>query len=230
VRALLFDLDDTLYPRDWLVQSGFAAVAGHVARCWPESAAGALETLKRANATGHAGRELQALCQEHCLPPSAVATLVEVVRAHEPSMALHPAVEAMLRQLRADGWGLAVITNGHPAVQRRKVKALGLDALVDCVVYAEEVMPRGKPHPAVFRKALSCLQADVLEAVTAGDDLVCDILGGQFVGTRTVHVTAHWSPGSVEDGPRVQPDATVPSVLDVPTAAAALLEELSRVF
>jgi putative hydrolase of the HAD superfamily len=229
VRALLFDLDDTLYPRETFVQSGFVAVSRYVDVSWRRSAAAALTTLQRAHES-HAGREFQVLCLEHRLPLSAIPALVDVFRTHAPSIALHAPVRAMLQQLRREGWRLGVVTNGNPDVQRGKVHALGLGSLVDCVIYADEEAPGGKPDPRVFRKALATLDAAACEAVLAGDDLKCDAQGGRSAGLRTIRVTAHLPAGvtHVVAGD-ISPDATVNSVLDVPPAASLLLEGVSRV-
>src|SRR5262245_12705670 len=106
MRGIIFDLDNTLYPRELFIQSGFEAVATHVADSWLRSREGLLATLRRAHTNGHEHQEFQMLCVEHRLPLSAVPMLVKIFRGHRPAITLLPAVRTVLQQLRHDGWRL----------------------------------------------------------------------------------------------------------------------------
>jgi putative hydrolase of the HAD superfamily len=217
MRAAIFDLDDTLYERDQFVQSGFAAVADELERRFGLPAPWMLATLRRARVRGHAGRELQALCSDHGLPDSLVPELVEVIRRHEPALALGSVASAVIAQLRADGWRLGILTNGLPSTQRAKVEALGLDARVDAVLYAEEHAPGGKPSRAAFDAVLAAVGVPASHAVFIGDDLVRDIQGARAAGMSTIRIAAA--------GPRrIEGDADVIARLEeVPGAAGRLV-------
>src|SRR5262249_41821728 len=120
-RAIIFDLDDTLYPLEWFVQSGFVAAAR-----WLEAEHGidpetVVDLLRRARQTGERGREFQVLCGRFCLPVSTVPALVRVVREHEPRIHLPETTSAILGELHRT-WRVGVLTNGLPDVQRRKVR------------------------------------------------------------------------------------------------------------
>jgi putative hydrolase of the HAD superfamily len=234
MRGILFDLDDTLYPRELYVQSGFDAVAGHVADSWRRSRDGVVATLRRAHTSGWEGEEFQVLCTEHRLPLSVIPMLVKTFRQHRPTIALQPAVGCVLQQLRRDGWHLGILTNGDPTVQRRKIDALGLSALVDCVTYAEEHSFRGKPHPEAFRAALAQLDVTVNACLHVGDDPLCDISGAQAAGLRAIRVLS--PPDWTTDAPPCDrrwrssdADATVDTVLDVAAIAPMVLMETPRV-
>lgn len=58
-RAVVFDLDDTLYPYRWYVRSGFAAIAVYLERSRHLDARQTLRVLLRAARGGHRGRELR---------------------------------------------------------------------------------------------------------------------------------------------------------------------------
>jgi putative hydrolase of the HAD superfamily len=228
MRGMFFDLDDTLYPYEHFVESGFHAVARHLADTCGREAGATRAALQRARVT-HRGRELQRLCSELQLPLSMVPGLLDVFRAHRPGIALEPAVHEMLRTIRRDGWRLAIVTNGPPAIQERKVEALGLATLVDHVCYADARPGCGKPHPAAFESPLQALGLSPTRTVHAGNDLVCDVLGARSAGLKTIHVVAHASPVAQRHESGVSPDAVVASVLEVPAAAAPLLKEEFRV-
>jgi len=218
MRAAIFDLDDTLYEREQFVLSGFAAVADELERRFGLPAPWILATLKRARVRGHAGRELQALCADHGLPESLVPELVEVIRHHEPALTLGSVAAAVIAQLRADGWRVAILTNGLPATQRAKVAALGLESRVDAVLYAEQHTPGGKPSRAAFDAALAAVGVPGHCAVFIGDDLVNDIQGARAAGLFTLRVAGRGTR-------RTEDDADALVVLEeVPVAAGRLVK------
>jgi len=219
MRGMILDLDDTLYPRADFMRSGFEAVAQYVAHSWRLERDAVFFTLSVARATGLQGREFQFMCEEHRLPLSVVPALVDVFRAHQPVLALDGEVRRALRALRREGWTVAVLTNGDPAVQRNKIAALGLEPLVDHVLYAEEHAPGGKPDAAAFEVALNRLQIPPSRCVAVGDDPVRDIGGAAALGLRTIQVLAAAATG------RVEADAVVAAFPDVPRRANLLVSE-----
>jgi len=222
VRGLIFDLDDTIFPRAQYVHSGFRAVASYVASSWRREREGVLAALVHGNTTGHEGEEFQFLCERCRLPLSIVPALVAIHRGHTPVLSLDPQVRATLVRLKRDGWRLVVLTNGDPAVQRRKVAALGLDGLVDDVVYAEEHAPEGKPDPAVFAVAVQRLRVSPSRCLCVGNDPERDIAGARRAGLKSIRV--------VDCRPRVieiEADAVVDSIVKVPAIASGLLSERS---
>ena len=217
-RAAIFDLDDTLYELEQFVQSGFAAVADELERRVSLPAPWLLASLRRARLRGHAGKELQALCTDHGLPAGIVPELVQVIRAHEPTLVLGPVAAAVLEQMRADGWRLGILTNGLPATQRAKVEALGLGTRVDAVLCAEEHAPGGKPSRVAFDAALATLGVQAAQTVFIGDDLIRDIAGARHAGMRTIRVANGRAPVRTDDA-----DA-VAGLDDVPAVAGRLVK------
>jgi putative hydrolase of the HAD superfamily len=216
-RAVVFDLDDTLYPLEHFVRSGLAAVASAVAAAGPIDRAGALAILRHAQATQR-GRELQALVGHLLLHEDWVPALVDVIRSHVPDIRLPELSLAVLRALRP-AWRLGIVTNGRPDIQARKVRALNLRRLVDAVVYADEHAAGGKPNPAPFLEV--CRRLDVRPDATifVGDDPDTDVAGAHAAGMRTV-----WVPrlGSRRSAP-APADAVLASLADVPAAADRLV-------
>jgi putative hydrolase of the HAD superfamily len=215
-RAIVFDLDDTLYRERRFALSGYRAVALAIERELRVSAGQVFRVLSLALRRGRRNRAFQELAASLGLPESNVPAWVELYRAHEPALRLLPAVSRTLRRMRGE-WRVGVLTNGIPRVQAAKVRALGLGELVDAVTYADE-FGGGKPNAEAFFEVLSRLGAEARCAVFAGDDPLRDIEGARRVGMKTVLV------GGRE--PRTTPvpaDAVVRRVSDVPAAAERLL-------
>lgn len=218
MRGIIFDLDNTLYPHERFVRSGFAAVAAHAERRWGIPADRAFVAMLRASAASAKGAELQALCAQYALAAEdVVPELVQVFRNHAPHIWLAHGAASALERLRTDGWRTAVLTNGLPHVQSAKIRALGLAALVDHVVYAAEYAPGGKPDRAPFLEALRRLRLSPAQCVCVGDDPICDIGGARVVGIQTIQV-------AYPERAMAGADAVVQTLAAVPQLAAALID------
>lgn len=185
--GLIFDLDGTLYPERQFIRSGFRAVAAEVHRRYGVAPPRAFEFLLATLRHGGRRASLQSLCLHFDLPPVVVPDLVQVIRAHTPVLHLSPGAAEILACARAHGWRLGILTNGLPEVQARKVKALGLEAFVDAVVYAQEWgSGRGKPDLEPFDVIRERLGTAASVTVYVGDDPWCDMYGARAAGLRTV--------------------------------------------
>jgi putative hydrolase of the HAD superfamily len=219
-RAVIFDLDDTLYPRRRFVLSGFAAVARHLDRQYWSGAPAVYRVLVEAHRRGDTGRELQVCLAHFDLPEALLPGLVAIMRTHRPALRLPGRSRAALRALRA-GWRIGIVTNGLPATQANKIRALGLLPFVDDVVYAtEHGTKQGKPDVTPFLTALSHLAVEPHQSVFVGDDEVCDVGGARAAGLRTVRVHPRSTRHSAASGA----DVTVHSVAEVPGVIDTLVD------
>lgn len=184
--AVIFDLDDTLYPLARFAASGFAAIAGHLERSFGLPRDQVYRDLLQAYGTGERGTEFQFLCARYNVPVTAIPEMVNVYRMHRPQIWPWHDARPTLAELRAAGWRLAVLTNGLPQVQARKIATLRIDSLVDHVIYANEYAPGGKPHRAPFEEALRRLGSAPGSCVMVGNDSQCDIAGANALGINSV--------------------------------------------
>jgi putative hydrolase of the HAD superfamily len=222
-RAIVFDLDDTLYPYRQFKQSGFNAVAAHLAREHDLDEARVAAHLRAAARGALRGRELQACLNVFGLPHLMLPDLLAVLRCHEPALTLPAATRGLLRRLRDDGWAIGINTNGAEVLQRRKVAALGLEPLVDTVVYAAGFgTGAGKPEPDSFLEAARRLGVPAGCTVFVGNDEQCDIEGALAAGMLPI-LCAAWA--SAPEGTRAR--AVTRRLNQIPSIAHALLEEAS---
>ncbi len=98
---------------------------------------------------------------------------------------LFPGTKETLKALKELGFQLSIITNGFQEVQFLKLESCGIDHFFDDVLCSEEV-GIGKPHPLVFREALSRSKAKANHSMMIGDDLNADVNGAENVGIRGV--------------------------------------------
>jgi HAD superfamily hydrolase (TIGR01509 family) len=220
-RAVVFDLDDTLYPYRRFKLSGFLAVARHLEATRGLDVRLGFAALAGASRSRHRGQELQACIEQHDLPSTDVPELLDVFRHHTPSLRLARSAVRVLARLRAEGWRVGIVTNGQPTIQARKIAVLGLDALVDTVVYAMACgRGTGKPEPEPFAAVARQLDVPPSRIVFVGDDERCDVGGAGAAGMLAVRCAA-WTPLTAPTAAH----AVVDRLASVPAVAQVLLEE-----
>ena len=212
---LVFDLDDTLYDESTFVDSGFGAVAAMLESRLGISATVLHDRMRAVLREQGRGRVFNVVLAEHDADdPALVAACVETYRTHEPAIALHPDVRAMLEELAPRG--LYLVTDGDPDVQARKIAALGL-APYFVETYRTWSFGREAGKPSLFcfdliRTREGCAWADL---TYVGDDPSKDFVKLRAMGARTVRVHT----GRCADAPAApgfDADEHVAAVTDVP--------------
>ncbi len=222
-RAVVFDLDDTLYPIRRYRMSGFSVVAAHLKRTRDADAAETFTFLVNALDNGLIGHEIDELVRQRDWPADLAPALVEIARAHDPVLLLPADSREALSALRTS-WKVGILTNGPRAVQVKKIRALGLETCVDAIVYAtEHGSGEGKPDAEPFLAIARQLDVMPRRTVFVGDDERCDVGGAAAVGMKTVRLTA-WIEGPATSAA----DAVVGSLTDLPALAGALLRKGSE--
>jgi putative hydrolase of the HAD superfamily len=226
-RAVVLDLDDTLYPEAAYVRSGFRAVAARAQETLGVPAADAEAELVALCEAGVRGDTFDRWLADRGLGGDvAVGDLVAAYRAHAPDIAPSPEAGPLLRRLRADGCAVGLLSDGDPAVQGRKLDALGLRDAFDAIVVTGELGPdAGKPSPRGFEEVLRRLgDAPPGEAVYVSDNPAKDFIGARRAGMRSIRVRrpggiyAALEPETAEHAP----DAEVAGLDELPGALDGL--------
>ncbi len=117
-----------------------------------------------------------------------------------------------IRSLRSRGIRVGVLTNGPSQLQRRKLRASGLEDEFDAVAISGELGVH-KPERAAFEKALALLGTSADETAMVGDDLENDVAGALAAGFAAV-VWIERRPGTLPDGAYIaQQVSDVPRIL-----------------
>ncbi|MDR3669575.1 MAG: HAD family hydrolase [Holophaga sp.] len=191
VKALVFDLDDTLYPEVSYVLSAFRAVAA-----WLEEAAAlpadrAFAWMEEAFTHGSRRRIFDRLLAAF---PSAsgkatVAQLVRVYRSHPPAIALYPHMAELLDEARARSLRIAVISDGYLEAQRQKARALGLSRWAEPILFTDAWGPQAwKPNPMVFSCLQEALELSPEQMVYIGDNPVKDFQAPNLLGWNSIQL------------------------------------------
>jgi pyrophosphatase PpaX len=184
--AALFDLDGTLLDSVELILASYRhALAHHGLPPQPDEVV--LAGL---------GIPLEAQFRRWVDAPALVDALIDTYRAHNFAMhdamaRAYPGVADVVRELRALGTKLAVVTSKRREGTRRGLALLGLEAEFDVLVCSDDVR-RAKPDPEPVLRALADLGGVAPERAAFVGDSTHDMLAGRAAGVHTVAVL--WGP------------------------------------
>jgi len=188
-QAVIFDLDDTLYPERRYVQSGFRAVADWARQQFGFPTHRTCEELTRLFEQGVRGKLFDRWLESRGLETEDhIAAMVRVYREHEPQISLYADVRGLLRRLGRE-YRLGLLTDGLLGVQQRKVRGLGLQEQFDAIVYSDQWGREAwKPSPRPFEAILRRLDVPAEQSVYVADNPAKDFRGPRRVGMGTVRV------------------------------------------
>ena len=197
LRAVLFDLDNTLYSYDeahaaaWRALTDYALAQLSVAPARFE----ALHTEADRTLRAHAGAG--PVVHNRLIRYQLLLEALGQPLRHAPVMAglywstfldrlrLFPGTVEGLEALRRAGLRLGVATNMCADRQFDKLERLGLWPYVDALVTSEEVAAE-KPDARVFLRCAEKLGCTAAECVCVGDGWKTDVLGAKNAGMRPI--------------------------------------------
>lgn len=160
LQAIIFDLDNVLYPLDDYVQSGFHQIIrlflGHSQdvydQLWNTYVEQKVENADVAVAEAiHTMLQAQGLdsdeMQEKCL---------RIYEQHRPRIQPYDGVVKLLEELREKGIRLGLLIDGPAEMQREKLRALGIISLFNEIIVTDDIAGHGdvmkfrKPNPICF--------------------------------------------------------------------------------
>lgn len=177
VRALLFDLDDTLFDRTAALRRWAVSQLGEVdgeAFAWIEE----LDLRGRRPRLHFAAGMVERFGLQRTVAGLAAAFPSELAARVEPEPGVRPAIERLAAQAR-----IAVVTNGG-AAQRDKLARAGLAHVIRDVFVSSE-LGVAKPAPAIFEQALAWTGVAASECVFVGDDPTNDLAPAAALGMAT---------------------------------------------
>jgi len=189
LRAVVFDLDDTLYPERDFAFSGFNAVAAAFEAHLGERGKVAAE-MRHLFDTEHRRRVFDVVLERRGIGQSGalIGPMIETYRSHRPSIVLAPDAEALLTRLRPR-CRLGLISDGPAVMQQAKVEALGLTDRLDQIILTDELGPGfGKPDPRAFERMMRRLAVESRGCAYVADNAAKDFVAPNALGWTTVQI------------------------------------------
>lgn len=199
IKAVLFDLDNTLYDYDLVHKLAVKAVYDELKIHTKLNYKKFLQLFKISRAEIH--RELAGTASAHNrvlyfqrliekthnnLEPSIVLKLYDAYwNTLLDNMKLRSGSIEVLKFCKNNNIKTAIVSDLTTNIQLRKLEKLGISKYIDVLVTSEEAGSE-KPHAIMFLLTLNKLGVSPDEALMVGDNIVADIEGANFVGLITV--------------------------------------------
>lgn len=198
IRAVILDLDDTLYAYGPLDAEARARVQAYICeelRIPPQRYEeayrfGRQETKRRLGDVAASHNRM--LYYQKTLEYLGVKPIPLSLKMYEiywgtflENMRLYDGARAFLDRMRARGITVMICTDLTAHIQHRKIEALGIADDISYLVTSEEA-GREKPSPEIFRLCLDKLGLAPEEVCCIGDSPVKDVEGARALGMRAV--------------------------------------------
>jgi putative hydrolase of the HAD superfamily len=192
-KAVIFDMDDTLFLEEDYVLSGFKEVCFFLNYKFGIDANESYNFLKKRfikhgrnkifnNLISKYDEELQGIDINNL-----IEQLVDVYRKHKPDIELNPIVKNVLTNIRQRNIKIVIATDGLSIMQENKYLALVLDKFVDNIVYCWS-HDAAKPSKKCFTIAAKVIGIDLKDCIIVGDHPEHDIVPAKMLGTKTFRI------------------------------------------
>lgn len=188
IKALIFDLDDTLYYEKEYVLGAFKEVAYYLGNKYKKDEEKLYIRMKEILETLGRGKIFNIICEENNFKED-IKKLVDVYRNSKPKLKLYEDSTDFLIWARKKGYKLGIITDGCSKVQWNKIKGLEIENLVDKIIvtddYGEEFW---KPHEKSYLEMMKWFNIERNECIYVGDNPNKDFIGARRLGIKTIRI------------------------------------------
>lgn len=190
IKAVVFDLDDTLISEHEYVRSGFKVVAKVLSEKYKllqEDVFLKLMNLFQENPDNVFNRILDFYQVDYIVDD--IKELINIYRNHLPEISLYSDAKLILDQLSERNLKLGMITDGYKQTQRNKLKSLKISHYFDSIIITDELGREfWKPHAKSYELMREALEVDFNEMVYIGDNLSKDFITAKKLGIKTIHI------------------------------------------
>jgi len=233
IKAIFFDLDDTLYnSTDLSTKARRTAIEHMISKGLEMDADRAYELFMqvvRRYGSNYEHHFEKFFTDELGIPPDYRMISAAVIAYHHTKFVnIHPyphAVQTIL-ELRIRGYHLGVITDGLPIKQWEKLIRLGMDDFFETVIITgDESIGYAKPDPRVFSLALERAGVSAEQSVMVGDKLHTDVDGANKSGMTSVWLRTPRDPVDLPQRLGIRPSFTITSIRQILDIVQAKREE-----
>lgn len=190
IKAVIFDLDDTLISEKEYIQSGYRHIAKLLSlrlKIDEQSLYQMLIELFNNSPKNVFNR----LFDKFAMPytKETIKELVDEYRNHFPHIKFFDDVLPCLEGLKKKGKKLGIITDGYANAQRQKLKAINAYDYFDEIIVTDELgREYWKPHPRAFELMQENLNVEFNEMVYVGDNPEKDFYISRIYPVKTIRI------------------------------------------
>lgn len=188
-KAVIFDLDDTLFPEKEFVKGGFKAVAFELEKWLKEPYDKILSSLFLFRSIDSKKVFDNILKKYNIYSEENLNMLIKIYREHKPSLYLFKDAEITINILKVLGVKLGIISDGYYNVQKNKIEALGLHLLFDQIILTDQLgREYWKPHSKAYVIIMNNLKVQPSECIYVGDNVKKDFIAPKKLGIFTIYI------------------------------------------
>ncbi len=237
IKAVIFDLDDTLYLEGDYVRSGFNAIAQWLASKNPKRDGRAPKWVLMDyewDLWSEFNRDPQHVFERYAekwrkknpdadtLPEELAGLMTEIFRSHQPEIQPCSDVVQALTRLSRD-CKLGLLADGDPAREQQKLECLGIARFFSNVLFTGSNPAWQKPMSDGFGALIDRFGCRAAESVYVADDPSKDFDGPCELGMRTVRIRR---PGSrceaQEPASGAEPEVTLTNLIGLPDVVSEM--------
>lgn len=217
IKAVVFDLDDTLISEKQYIDSGFKAVSKELNRMYSlnsEEILNKMLELFNESSVNVFNRLLDLLKVEYS--DKVILDLIKCYREHKPEIEFFQDVIPTINKLKDLGYKLGIITDGYKETQLKKIEVLKCYDLFDEIIVTDELgREYWKPHEKSYKLMAERMNVNLKSMIYIGDNVKKDFVTANKLGIKTIYIKR-------ENG--VYDDIEVPSEFRANNNVGSLLE------
>jgi len=234
-KAVVFDLDDTLYPEPQYALSGFRAVADYIQTLYRIDI---YEELVRRYLAGERTNVFGAILGKYFkqVENDFIRRVVHVYWSHTPRIELFDDARICMALLISRHIPVGLLISGQSSIQRKKVAALEVEPLLDAIVYADDLLgPKQPCQPCddAFHILSLQMETDLSHILYIGDNPLVDFVTPRRLGVKTARIRRKHGEHLCDEPPSPEhaPDVTLTTLealVGMSTAANSRTEGTRR--
>lgn len=203
IKAIGFDLDDTLYDRNAIYLKVFQAMQAqgigtelHFSNFNPiyQELSKAYYRRYMAGEVDKKTYQLQRTIDAYqhfgqVISETLSQDFLDFYNQFKNKLDLRPHLDTLFKYLNSKGYKLFILTNGESHHQAKKIQALPLqDHFDSCDIYISGDLDCSKPEPIIYEKVAKNLRLEPEEILYIGDDWTNDYRGAIDAGWQAVYL------------------------------------------
>lgn len=190
IKAVVFDLDDTLISEKEYIRSGFRQVSKKIAEknnLDKDYVYKIMYDTFNEDSKNVFNRVLDKLNIQY--EKEDIKELINYYRGHMPDIKLYEDAKYILDTLKAKGIKLGMITDGYKITQRNKLEALNIGDYFEHIVVTDELGREfWKPHQKPYEIIKEKLGLEYENMVYVGDNVSKDFVTANKLGMNTIFI------------------------------------------
>lgn len=188
MKAIIFDLDNTLYNVEQYYLGAFKEIAEYLSKKYNFSKQ---EIYKRLVNLWRGKTSMYSHLFDDLLDffelGNELGNVIKIFNNYDGELKPYPDVIQTLKESKKRNYKLGILTDGNVERQKRKIKSLGIIQFFDIIIFTKEIN-NPKPSEIPFQEAINKLKITPQKSFYVGDNPLIDFEGAKKVGMKTVRV------------------------------------------